>query len=145
MGFIPSGILIYQNWSIAVRIFISLKSPYFWEFLLWTMVIFFELLACFILIINFVFMLQVVCISTSVPSAPEKKLLRYNHSRVSFKIQEKSAVKIMAVVIGLSLLCYGIYIPCSFSYVFKEVSCNDNKYKIPILILNSAINPLAYA
>ena len=33
------------------------------------------------------------------------KQLRFNHHRVSFKIQEKAAVKIMAVVIGLFLLC----------------------------------------
>ena len=72
------------------------------------------------------------------------KQLRFNH-RVSFKTQEKSAVKIMAVVIGLFLLCYGIYIRCSFLYVFKKALCNDKEYKIPILILNSAINPVAYA
>ena len=32
------------------------------------------------------------------------KQLRFNH-RVSFKIEEKSAVKLMAVVKGLFLLC----------------------------------------
>ena len=51
----------------------------------------------------------------------------------------------MAVVIGLFLLCYGVYIRCSLLYAFKEVLCNDKEYKIPLLVLNSAINPVAYA
>ena len=144
--------MVAVSWgiSIAFRIFISLnsrifKSLYFWDFLVWATVIFFELLPCFILITNFVFMLQVVCKHERAARTREKQL-RFNHHRVSFKAQERSAVKIMAVVIGLFLLCYGIYIRCSFLYVFKKVSvCNDKKYKIPILILNSAINPVAYA
>ena len=117
---------------------------YFWDFLFRATVIFFELLPCFILIINFVSMLEVVCKHERAVRTREKQL-RYNHHRVSFKAQEKSAVKIMAVVIGLFLLCYGIYIHCSFLFVFKKALCNDKEYKIPILILNFAINPIAYA
>lgn len=41
----------------------------------------------------------------------------------------------MAVVIGVFLLCY----------VFKNGECNDEEYKIPLLVLNSAINPVANA
>ena len=55
----------------------------------------------------------------------------------------------MAIVIGLFLSCYGIFLRCSFIINFSEqkqyVSCNDTQYKIPILVLNSAVNPLAYA
>ena len=143
--------MVSVSWGIpiAFRIFISLnsrifKSLYFWDFLFWASVIFFELLPCCILIINFVSMLQVVCKHERAARTREKQL-RYNHHRFSFKAQEKSAVKIMAVVIGLFLLCYGIYIHCSFFYLFKKALCNDKEYKIPILILNSAINPIAYA
>ena len=144
--------MVSVSWGIpiAIRIFVSLnsrvfKSPYFWDFLLWATVIFFELLPCIILITNFVFMLQVVC-KHERAARTRAKQLRYNHYRASFKAQEKSAVKIMAVVISLFLLCYGFYIRCSFLYVFKKISvCDDKKYKIPILILNSAINPVAYA
>ena len=118
--------MVSVSWGIpiAFRIFISLNSR--------------------ILIINFVSMLQVVCKHERAARTREKQL-RYNHHRFSFKAQEKSAVKIMAVVVGLFLLCYGIYIHCSFLYVFKKALCNDKEYKIPILVLNSAINPIAYA
>jgi len=33
----------------------------------------------------------------------------------------------------------------NFVYIFKNGECNDEEYKIPLLVLNSAINPLAYA
>ena len=72
------------------------------------------------------------------------KQLRFNH-RISFKAQEKSAVKIMVVVIGLFLLCYGLYIRCTVSHILKMGKCNDEAYKITFLFLNSAINPVAYA
>ena len=73
------------------------------------------------------------------------KQLRFNHC-VLFQSQEKSAVKIMAIVIGLFLLCYGFYIRCSFILIFYERKpCNDEEYKIPLLVFNSAINPAAYA
>ena len=49
----------------------------------------------------------------------------------------------MAVVIGLFLLCYGFYICCKLVYIFKNGECNDEEYKIPLLVLNSAINPVA--
>ena len=51
----------------------------------------------------------------------------------------------MAVVIGVFLLCYGFYIRCTLVYIFKNGECNDEEYKIPLLVLNSAINPVAYA
>ena len=51
----------------------------------------------------------------------------------------------MAVVIGLFLLCYGLYIRCSLLFILKNGGCNDEEYKIPLLVLNSAINPVAYA
>ena len=60
--------MVSLSWGIptAFRIFISMNSSIFknfdfWDFLFWTTVIFFELVPCFILILNFVFMLQVVC------------------------------------------------------------------------------------
>ena len=73
--------------------------------------------------------------------------LRFNH-QVSFKTHhEKSAVIMMGIVIGVFLVCYGMYLRCSFLILFHTTSspCNDEKYKIPVLVLNSAINPLAYA
>ena len=120
------------------------KNPKFKDFPFWVMVIVFELLPCFILIASFAFMLQVVCKHQRAARTREKQL-RFNNHRVSFKAQEKSAVKIMAVVIGLFLLCYGFYIRCTLVHIFKNDECNDEEYKIPLLVLNSAINPVAYA
>ena len=72
------------------------------------------------------------------------KQLRFNH-QVSFKThREKSAVTMMGIVIGVFLVCYGIYLRCSFLILLSSL-CEDEQYKIPILVLNSAINPLAYA
>ena len=87
-------------------------------------------------------MLQVLCKHERAARTRKK---RFNHHRVSFRIQEKSAVKIMAIVIGLFLLCYGVYIRSSLVHIFKIGVCDDKEYKIPIVVLNSAINPLAYA
>ena len=67
---------------------------------------------------------------------------------MSFKThQEKSVVIMMGIVIGVFLVCYGMYLRCSFLILFHTTSspCNDENYKIPVLVLNSAINPLAYA
>ena len=143
--------MVSLSWAIPLvhRIIFSLnwfifKNPHYWGFLNWVTVIFFELLPCFILIASFAFMLQVLCKHQRAARIREKQL-RFNHQHASFKIQEKSAVKIMTVVIGLFLLCYGVYIRCSLVFIFKIGVCNDEEYKIPLLVLNSAINPVAYA
>ena len=79
------------------------------------------------------------------------KQLRFNH-QVTFKIhQDRSAVIMMGLVIGVFLVCYGMYLRCSFLILFQTSTtitsspCHDEHYKIPVLVLNSAINPLAYA
>ena len=52
----------------------------------------------------------------------------------------------MTVVIGLFLILNGIALNCSFVHILNgDKPCNDLHYKIPILVLNSAVNPLAYA
>ena len=72
------------------------------------------------------------------------KQLRFNH-QMSFKIHhKKSAVIMMGLVIGVFLVCYGMYLRCSF-LLLSSLPCKDKNYKIPLLVLNSAINPLAYA
>ena len=61
-------------------------------------------------------------------------------------MHEKSAVVMMGIVIGMFLVCSGIYLHCGSVRVLRDkTSCDDFNYKIPILILNSAVNPLAYA
>ena len=73
------------------------------------------------------------------------KQLHFNH-RFLFKIREKSAVKTMAIIIGVFLLANTFALRCGYILLFKTgKTCDDEEYKIPLLILNSAINPIAYA
>ena len=104
----------------------------------------FELFLCAIVIFCFICMLGVVCKHARSARALAEQI-RFNH-RVLLKPQESSAVKLMAIVIGLFLLCYGIALRCSFIIILNDhAECNDIKYKVPLLVLNSAVNPLAYA
>ena len=116
------------------------KCPFIWP------TIISEFLPCVVLILCFVSMIFHVCRHDQSARTLAKQL-RFNH-RVSFKTHhEKSAVIMMGIVIGVFLVCYGMYLRCSFLILFHTTSspCNDEKYKIPVLVLNSAINPLAYA
>ena len=67
------------------------------------------------------------------------------HRHAPSKTHEKATVKIMGIVVGLFLLCYGIFLRCTIVEVVHSAICEDDEYKIPILVLNSAVNPLAYA
>ena len=108
-------------------------------------VLFIEFLPSVFLIFCFVSMLYVVCKHNRATRSLAKQL-RFNH-HVFFKTQEKSAVIMMGIVIGLFLLCYGIQLRCTFLRIFSatEKPCSDQEFKIPILVLNSAVNPLAYS
>ena len=73
------------------------------------------------------------------------KQLRFNH-QVFYKNQDRPAVKMMAIVVGLFLFCYGLSLRCSVVYILNDYKpCNDLEYKIPVVLLNSAVNPLVYA
>ena len=115
----------------------------------WLDVIFLEFLPSTLLIFSFVSM--IVRVRKHYGSARTlSKQLRYNHQWVSLKTYhgEKSAVIMMGIVIGVFVITYGTYLHCSFLILFDTTgmaSCDDVKYKIPVLVLNSAINPLAYA
>ena len=104
----------------------------------------FELLLCAIVIFCFASMLLFVW-KQGRSARTLAKQLRFNH-HVLLKTQDKSAIKMMAVVIVLFLLSYGIALRCNFVLFFSDhSSCNDLHYKVPIQILNSAVNPVAYA
>ncbi|CAH3184749.1 unnamed protein product [Porites lobata] len=113
------------------------------------MTIVFEILPCVILILCFVSVIFHVRRHDRSTRTLAKQL-RFNH-QVSFKTHhEKSAVIMMGLVIGVFLVCYGMYLRCSFlilsqtSTTITSSPCHDQDYKIPLLVLNSAINPLAY-
>ena len=103
------------------------------------------------LIFCFISMVTVVCKQTR-SSAILAKQLRFNHGGFKFNAYDKSAVVMLAVVVGFALACCAIYMRCAFDQIWgnqtthDHLSCkNDFKYKIPMFVLNSAINPLAYA
>ena len=121
-------IVLYQNDTCSFAIWLTMV---------------FEILACVILILCFVSV--IFHLRRHDRSARTlAKQLRFNH-QMSFKIHhEKSAVIMMGLVIGVFLVCYGMYLRCSF-LLLSSLPCKDKNYKIPTLVLNSAINPLAYA
>ena len=124
--------------------FEKIRVPFIW------LTIILEFLPCVVLILCFVSIIFHVCRHDHSARTLAKQL-RFNH-QVSFKIHhERSAVIMMGLVIGVFLVCYGMYLRCSFLILFQTSTtitsspCHDENYKIPVLVLNSAINPLAYA
>ena len=73
------------------------------------------------------------------------KKLRLSQPVARAKTQNKaSAVKWVALVTCVFLSCYGIMMRCSLLLLTGQ-SCNDFHYKIPLEVINSGINPIAYA
>ena len=135
--------IAFSSFVMLFRGFYSLNVPVVVNILSW-FYIFFELILCGIVIFCFISMLRVVW-SHAQSTRGLAKQLQFNH-RVSLKTSEKAAVKMMAIVIGLFLICYGIFLRCSLVLLFNDPKiCYDVQYKVPILVLNSAVNPLAYA
>ncbi|XP_078343707.1 trace amine-associated receptor 5-like [Oculina patagonica] len=142
--------MISLSWAIPVAfivlessLWLSLKIPLINHIIGWLCMLL-ELLLCVILIFFFASMLHVIY-KHALSVRTLAKQLRFNHI-VFVKAQETSAVKMMAVVIGLFLLCYGLLLRCSFVMILSDYKpCNDLQYKVPILLLNSAVNPIAYA
>ena len=145
--------MVSLSWTISVAHravyaldkFRILKTTFLYYVVGYLSVVCFEFLPCAMLIFCFVSMLHVVCKHNRTARSLAKQL-RFNH-QVFFKTQEKSAVIMMGIVIGLFLLCYVIYLRCSFVIIFStgQIPCNDHQFKISILVLNSAVNPLAYS
>ena len=135
------------SFSEAIPIFFNrLKSGFS---LCWLDVIFLEFLPSTLMVFSFVSIIVRVRKHYGSARTLSKQLL-CNHRCVSLKTYhgEKSAVIMMGIVIGVFVITYGIYLHCSFLILFDNTgmaSCDDVKYKIPVLVLNSAINPLAYA
>ena len=72
------------------------------------------------------------------------KQLRFNQLVARAKTQNTSAVKWVALITCVFLSCYGIMMRCSLLFLTGQ-SCNDYHYKIPLQVINSGINPIAYA
>ena len=140
---------ISLSWAIPVAIeilpVVSIVYPSLFNIFSWLVIIFFEFLPCFVVTFCFASMVY-VAYKHDRASRTVTKQLHFNH-RVSYKSHDKSPVVMMAIVVGLFLLCYGIFLRCTIlclSVADFDKNCKDFEYKIPILVLNSAINPLAY-
>ena len=138
--------MIFVSWAIPVGFVITsffLPVPVMPKFVnIFGM--FWEIFSCCFLIFCFSSMILVVY-KHDRSSATLAKQLRFNHRDLTVSSQDRSAVTMMAIVIVVFLVCYGIYLRCSLVWLLYQPGCNDKVYKIPMLVLNSAINPWAYA
>ena len=73
------------------------------------------------------------------------KQLRFNQLFVRAKTHNTSAVKWVALVTCVFLSYYGIMMRCSLLDITDNSPCNDGYFKIPLRLINSGINPIAYA
>ena len=150
--------LTFISWVIPLgfaicSVFMSLYLPF--SIYAIVLIVHFTILEIFsICMLSFCFisMLTVVYKQTR-SSAILAKQLRFNHRCLTFNAYDKSAVVMLAVVVSFALACYAIYLRCTFLHIkvvgnhtTHHLSCkSDFAYKIPMSLLNSAINPLAYA
>ena len=140
--------MIFVSWAIPVG-FVITSLLYFLpapvrKNIATIFVMFWEIFSCCFLIFCFSSMILVVY-KHDRSSAILAKQLRFNHRGLTVRSQDRSAVTMMAIVIVVFLVCYGIYLRCSLVLLFYHPRCNDKVYKIPMLVLNSAINPWVYA
>jgi len=145
--------IIFLSWAIPISfitvescLLLSLKIPVMSDIFVWLVMIFYEFLPSFMLIFCFASMLSVLCKHDRAARLLAKQLRFNNHALR--KPQEKTAVNIMAIVIGVFLVCYAVHLRCGFQIVFKNHSdklCDHDHVQVLLVVLNSAVNPLAYA
>ena len=136
--------MIFVSWAIPVGFVITSFFLLQRNFVI-IFAMFWETFSCFFLIFCFSSMVSVVY-KHDRSSATLAKQLRFNNRDLTVRSQDRSAVTMMAIVIVVFLVCYGIYLRCCLlSLLYHTRQCNDEVYKIPMLVLNSAINPWAYA
>ena len=104
----------------------------------------FEIILCLILIFFLASMFLVVYNLNSRDRTLYKQL-RFNHVVIRAKTQNTSAVKWVALITCVFLSCYGIMMRCSLLLLTGHKCGNDFHYKIPLQVINSGINPIAYA
>ena len=141
--------MIFLPWTITVvfilleaTLWIALDSSLNLKVFNWLVIIFFEFFPCCIVIFCLISMIRIVCKHNRVNSILTRQL-RFNH-RVSNKPYEKSAIVMMIIVSGFFLIYNALTIRCGFLKILNQ-RCSDSTFKIPMLVLNSAVNPLAYA
>ena len=145
------SLILFVSWVIPVvlrilpTLTVTLSASFIKTVHIWINLTLVEIFPCLMLIFCVGSMVHVVYKQDRSARILTKQI-RFNH-HVLYKSHEKTTLKIMLIVVGLFLVCYCLLISCSvllLSFTFTK-KCNDTEYKIPLLVLNSAINPLAYA
>ena len=103
----------------------------------------FEIILCVILIFFLAYMF-LVFYNLNSRDRNLAKQLRFNQMVARAKTQNTSAVKWVALITCVFLSCYGIMMRCSLLFLIVQ-SCDDFRYKIPLQVINSGINPIVYA
>lgn len=143
--------IIIFSWTITIGLtlfplsYLVFSKLIFYKIFSWLVLIFFEFLPCCLLVFNVGAMIHVVLRHNRTARSLAKQLT-FNH-KMFLKTHERTTVNIIATVVGLFLLCYAFFIRCSVMTIADgtSVDCGDDEYKIPLLLLNSAINPFVYA
>ena len=71
--------------------------------------------------------------------------LHFNHRVVKVQTRNNSVVKWVVLVTCVFLLCYGIFLRCSLLFLTGHKCGYDFYCKVPLQVINSGINPIAYA
>ena len=103
-----------------------------------------EIILCVILIFFLASMFLVVYNLNSRDRTLSKQL-RFNHVVIGAKTQNTSAVKWVALLTCVFLSCYGIMMRCSLLLLTGHTCDNDFHYRTLLIVINSGINPIAYA
>lgn len=134
-------LLISFSWVVTVGIILVESSLLFTSngklVLIWLIIALFFFLPSVMIVFCCASMFRVVYMQNRTANVLGRKLCFYRR-------REKSALIMMAVVTVLFPIYCGSYIRCVFMNIRKD-QCNAFNYSVPILILNSAVNPLAYA
>lgn len=143
--------MIFMSWTLPVVVLLAfllnwlvLEEIVLFKVLISILMVFLEILPSCVLIFCLGSMYYVVYKHERAARILANQLC-FNQ-RSLFRIKEKAAVQMMAIVIGIFLLAFSFAIRCSFIHILKdEKPCDDKEYKIPLLVLNSVVNPFAYA
>ena len=116
--------MIFFSWTIPLCFLIISLLLFFYStydilgIFINVFTIFIEIVSCCMLIFCFISMVLLVY-KHDRSAANLAKQLRFNHRVLTFSAHDESAVVMMAIVVGLFLVCYGIFSRCSFVYFFS--------------------------
>ena len=142
--------IISLAWVIAIvpLIFptatIVFSKPVFFTIYCVILFIFYEFLPCVMLAFCLLSMVHVVFKHRRAARTLTRQL-RFNHKVLMKTCNNTRTVKITAIVAGFAIMSYSIYIRCSvILFLNYAADCGDLEFKIPVLVSNSALNPLVY-